>query len=287
MTACYNHDAYIEETIKSVISQEYPNLEYIVIDDGSTDSSWRVINKFRSEISKVIRLDGYRPGPVEALNLGFSHADGAIFGWLNSDDVLLPNSLFTVGQIFRDYPDTSWTSGLASTLNHDGHLINCQVRRKHLYDFLSGDWRVLQQESTFFRRELFESAGGKLDESYRQAFDLELWTRFFECAPLHFIEAPIGAFRRGPQSMSTRARDELESYAATAIGGLRERHSSIDKLRASLWSVLKSPLLKGLWLSIPNKALLKLFPRFVDRVYYFDVELSQWRHRGISSLRRV
>jgi glycosyltransferase involved in cell wall biosynthesis len=178
VTACFNHKDYIAETIESIVSQGYPNLEYIVIDDGSTDGSWEIIQKYKHKLYLCERLEGYRDTVTIALNYGIKKTSGNIMGWLNSDDILLPKSLFSIAKIFGDNPKVEWFTGMASTINQRGELVNSILRLKSKNDFLIGEWKVIQQESTFWRRGLWEKSGGALNEAQKWAFDTELWTKF-------------------------------------------------------------------------------------------------------------
>ena len=99
VTAVYNGEEYLEATIRSIVHQGYPNLEYIVVDDGSTDGTGEIIRKYEGAVSCWFRQANQ--GLFAALNAGFARSTGEIMGWLNSSDLLQGNGLFTVGSIFR------------------------------------------------------------------------------------------------------------------------------------------------------------------------------------------
>src|SRR5713226_4274322 len=99
VTAVYNGEEYLEATIRSVVNQGYPNLEYVVVDDGSTDGTLEIIRKYEREVSSWFSQTNQ--GLYAALNAGFARSTGEIMGWLNSSDLLQGNGLFTVGSIFR------------------------------------------------------------------------------------------------------------------------------------------------------------------------------------------
>lgn len=122
--------------------------------------------------------------------------------YLNSDDILLPKSLFVIAKIYREHPEVEWLTGMATTINSRSEIVNSKLRLKHLYDFLIGDWKVIQQESTSWRRSLWEKTGSALNGEKRWAFDTELWTRFFTVAEHFHATTPMGAFRSGRQSKS-------------------------------------------------------------------------------------
>ncbi len=110
MTTNLNYGHFIEKTIKSVVDQRYPNLEYFVIDGGSTDDSWSIIDKYKSDISAAWIQRG--KGFYQAIEEGLSIASGSIQGWINSDDMHLPWTLWVVGSIFASLPEVEWISTL-------------------------------------------------------------------------------------------------------------------------------------------------------------------------------
>jgi glycosyltransferase involved in cell wall biosynthesis len=237
VTACYNHKEFIAETIESILSQNYPNLQYVVIDDGSTDGSWEVIQKYQDRLFYCERLEGKRDNPTIALNYAFGKTDGEIMGWLNSDDILLPKSLFTIAEIFSQLPQVEWLTGMATTINSQSELINSQFRPKNIYDFLSGNWKVIQQESTFWRRELWEKTGAKLDNSW--AFDLELWTRFFLQAEHFNVRSPLGAFRKGKDNASLKNPAKYLTPVADALEKMKQLAGSKLNNDSTAYAALK------------------------------------------------
>ena len=264
MTPCFNHEEFIAETIESVVSQGYPNLEYIVINDGSTDNSEKEILNFSKYITKYEYWEGNRSSPVWALNRAFNYASGEIFGWISSDDILLRNSLFTVAKVFSDLEEVDWFTGLASTLNYRSELVNSKLRPKNKIDFLVDNWKIIQQESTFFRKSLWNKAGGRFNEDYLQAFDTELWTRFFLHAKHFNLNCPIGAFRRGEQSRSVRNINEFLSYNIKAINTLID--NSKDEKNIKLYNLLRRKYFKQIMSIVPKK----LIEKFLDQDLLYD-----------------
>jgi len=225
VTTCYNHKDFIAETIESILSQGYPNLEYIVIDDGSTDGSWEIIQRYKDKLTHCERMDGYRDTPTIALNYALSKTTGKIMGWLNSDDILLPKSLFTIAKVFTDVPQAEWITGMSSTINERSEIINSRLRLKNKYDFLIGDWKVIQQESTFWRRSLWDRARGHLEGKHKWAFDTELWTRFFFLAEHYHVDTPLGAFRKSMKSKSTSDQNSFLEPNRLYLAEMRKRAS--------------------------------------------------------------
>ena len=286
VTPCFNHGAFVGRTIESVVSQGYPNLEYIVVNDASSDNSREVIGSYSGSISRIIDNAKLRPSPVFALNQAFSHSSGEILGWLSSDDILMPNSLFVVAQVFANLPSASWISGNASTINSRDEIVNSRIVRKNKLDYLNRQWQIIQQESTFFRRHLWEAAGGKLDANFLQAFDTELWTRFFERSELVHVDTPIGAFRQGNQSRSSRDLSEFESFNDVALDRMRARASAQDRTSALVWRLLKTRLLASVLRSMPHKVLLRCFPKNSEPIAKYSPSRDLWLVERSSSFRR-
>lgn len=196
VTPNYNGGAYLEETILSVLEQGYPNLEYIVIDGGSTDNSVEIIRKYEKYLAYwVSEKDN---GMYDAIQKGFEKSTGDIMAWLNSDDMYHRKALFAVNKLFQALPEVEWIQGLATKYNLQGDIIYTHLpRRWSKYDYFvrteKDKW--IQQESTFWRRSLWEKAGSYVDRRLQLAGDFELWMRFFEHAYLYSALVLVGGFR--------------------------------------------------------------------------------------------
>lgn len=196
VTPNYNLGQYLEATILSVISQGYPNLEYIVIDGGSTDNSIGIIKKYEAFIHHWTSEPD--EGLYDALNKGFQRASGEIMGWLNSDDILHSKSLFTIAEMFSEFPQVKWLQGYPSVIDEMGRIVYHREPRYSKISFYLKDYHdgiFIQQESTFWRRRLWESAGSFISTNYKLAGDFELWMRFYQYEKLYTTPAFLGAFR--------------------------------------------------------------------------------------------
>lgn len=196
VTVNYNNGEFLEDTIKSVIGQDYPNLEYILIDGGSTDSSLEIIERYKDHFTYWVSEPD--DGQYQAIQKGFEKSTGEIMAWLNSDDKYLPRSLFKVAEIFDKYEEVSWLMGLAREYTEDGALvgqITLPWSRWSKWRYLTNDFQFIQQESSFWTRELWEKAGGTLDFKFDLAGDMELWSRFFRFEKLHTTTLELSGFR--------------------------------------------------------------------------------------------
>ncbi|MDQ2974663.1 MAG: glycosyltransferase [Acidobacteriota bacterium] len=239
VTTNYNGAAFLEQAIRSVLDQGYQNLEYIVIDGGSTDGSQKIIEKYEKRLA-YWESEKDR-GFAHAYNKGFAKASGEILAYLNSDDMYCPWAFEMVGRSFSDIPEMQWLTTLFPMVHSPETgfitLAPAQPYNRELYyaNFYNG--RILQwvqQESTFWRRFIWQKAGGCMNESLKLAIDSELWSRFFELTELYAITTPLGGFRGRPDSKSglhlSEYLDEMSqalnrSIARTGIKiNLRPKH---------------------------------------------------------------
>jgi glycosyltransferase involved in cell wall biosynthesis len=198
VTPNFNGAKFLEDTLVSVLSQGYPNLDYIVIDGGSTDNSVEIIRKYETHFSYWhSKKDN---GLYDALNFGFAKSSGEIMGWINSDDMLHKNSLFTLAELF-EVPKVEWVQGMQSWFDEKGRTFKVEhPRLTSKYDYLlksyhNGFSPFIQQESTYWKRSLWNRAGAYISTKYRLAGDFELWMRFFKHTELFFTGSLIGGFR--------------------------------------------------------------------------------------------
>lgn len=216
VTPVYNQVDYIEETILSVLNQGYSNLEYIIIDGGSTDGTLEIIKKYESQITKWISEPDR--GMYDALNKGFERSTGEIMCYINSDDLLLPNSLENIAKVFGDLENVEWIHGLNSFINAEGRLVDTRpAKRFSFLRYLDGDYKFIQQESCVWRRSLWEKAGSRVDSNINYAGDFELWFRFFQHAQLYHCSIPIGGWRKRKGQLSELYLDKYFDEINTLI----------------------------------------------------------------------
>ncbi len=213
VTPNYNGVKYLEETILSVLNQGYPNLEYIVIDGGSTDGSVDIIKKYEKNLSYWISEKD--KGLYHALQKGFDKSTGEIMAWINSDDKYHPMSFFTIAEIFTSFPKVNWLTGSQTFFDEKGRTLDARAGKKWTkYDFYDYNYKWIQQESTIWRRPLWQKAGNRINTNLKYAGDFELWLRFFRHEKLYVISALIGGFRL--RSANQLSLDCIEEYIVEA-----------------------------------------------------------------------
>jgi hypothetical protein len=209
VTCSFQQARFLDATMRSVFDQAYPNLDYIVMDGGSKDGSADIIARHAHRLAYwVSQPDG---GQTDALAQGFSRATGDIFGWLCSDDLLLPNALATVARFFAENPAAEAVYGDSLWIDADGRPI--RAKRETGFDrfvFLH-DHNYIPQPSMFWRRGLYEAVGG-LDRSFNLAMDADLWDRFAQVTSIAHISSYLSCMRFYPEqktrSLKPRGRKE-------------------------------------------------------------------------------
>ncbi len=260
VTPVFNSVKYIEQTIRSVLSQDYPNLEYFIIDGGSTDGTLDIIRKYESEISGWISEPD--KGMYDAINKGFARTSGEIMGWISATDKLHTGGLAVVGSVFRDLPGVEWITGRPTGFSDGGMTsVILDVPRWSRYRFLAGANRYIQQESTYWRRSLWDRTGGGVDASRRSASDFELWVRFFRHAQLYSVDALIGGFRAHKDSDSISAMDNYNAICEETVE--RELRAlpgalGVKLFRAITRAVRPIPKVRGLWQRLAINGLYRL-----------------------------
>jgi len=252
VTPSYNQAEFLEATLRSVISQGYPDLEYVVVDGGSTDGSADLIRRYEADIDWWTSEPD--DGHAHALNKGFAHTTGEIMCWINSSDLYYPWTLATVAEIFSQLPQVEWIMGVASQFDAGGRprAVGSSYGM-NVYDVLAGDYKWIQQESVFWRRRLWERAGGRLDQDLRCAGDFDLWLRFFRLTPLYSVGTVLGGFRVHDDRLGEtsdncyeREADELYGrFVASTDRGTLARARAVRLLRPRRLTVVAESLAKA------------------------------------------
>ena len=208
VTISYNQGRFLEQAIRSVVEQDFEDVEYVVVDPGSSDGSREIIEKYRPHISKIIFERDM--GPADGLNKGFAHATGEIYGYLNADDLLLPGALGTIANHFATHSDVDVASGHAVIVDEAGvRLRICYSDRFSRIGYAYGAV-VLMQPSTFFRRSAFIRTDG-FNPQNRSNWDSELFVDMaIAGARFNLISAFLSAYRVHGESITGSGKlDEL------------------------------------------------------------------------------
>ncbi len=213
VTPSLNQGSFIEHTIVSVLSQKYPRLEYIVADGGSADNTLEILAKYSGDLKWYSKKDN---GQTDAINNGMRMATGEIVAYLNADDILLPDALLLVGEIFAKRKDVQWLTGQCRIIDDTGKTIRPLIalyKNMLLYSRSYGFLLMtnyVSQPATFWRRSLLETCG-LLDESLHYVMDYEYWLRIWESAPPMILHTDLAGFRIQSDSKTT-STGHLDEY---------------------------------------------------------------------------
>jgi glycosyltransferase involved in cell wall biosynthesis len=226
ITPSYNQGKYVEQTIASVLEQNYPRIEHIVIDGGSKDDTVSILRCY-PHLKWISELD---QGQADALNKGLRLATGDLVGWVNSDDFYAKGAFHRISEIFED-KSVQWAVG--DVVNYyDGTRTEVYVRSENVtYESLIHNPDIVRQPGVFFRRELLRSAGG-WDPALYMVMDLDLWLRLARIKPPRMLHERTAYFRIHAEQKTraalfarqTREIDRvLKRYGASALTRLRHR----------------------------------------------------------------
>lgn len=238
VTPVYNQVQYLEQTILSIINQGYPNLEYIIIDGGSTDGTIDLIRKYEEHLTYWVSEPD--KGMYHAIQKGFEHSTGEIMCWLNSDDIFFDKSLFAIADIFMHHPEIEWFSGKSVSTDAKGMILSVdEIENIKFckYDFYLNRAFWVPQPSTIWRRSIWEKIGGSLDTSLRLAGDFDLWLRFINVAPQYVANTLIGTYRirdgQLSQMMDKYMQEVQKSIAKNLLS--KEEYFLLNKYKRKLY----------------------------------------------------
>jgi glycosyltransferase involved in cell wall biosynthesis len=257
ITPSFNQAKYLEATILSVLNQDYPNIEYIIVDGGSTDGSVDIIRRYSDRLSWWVSEKD--KGQSDALNKGFSHAKGEILAWLNSDDTYYPGAISDAVATLHVHPEAGMVYGDADLTDETGKIIGYFASRQTNYQKLLRGSVHIPQATTFFRADFWKQVG-PLSPSLFYAFDYDLWVRIAKISRLLYVPHKWATFRLHNEGKSLLNDDRcypemLQVYARERGGGLS-------------WLYLRALVrrLTYAWLPIRFRILLRqiLYPRRVE-----------------------
>ncbi len=192
ITPSFNQARFLEETMLSVLNQDYPNLEYLVVDGGSQDGSLEIIQKYAHRLAWWVSEKDQ--GQTDAINKGFGRAKGEILAWLNSDDTYLPGAISQAVAYLQAHPEAGMVYGDANLIDQQGIIIGKFPARQTDYKRLRQGFVHIPQQAAFFRADLWRQVC-PLDPGFYFAMDYDLWVRIARLAPLHYHPQSWANFR--------------------------------------------------------------------------------------------
>lgn len=288
VTPCFNSEETIEATIKSVLSQTYPHIEYMVMDGGSNDGTVEIIRKYAAQLKFVSEKD---KGQADAINKGWKAAQGEIVAWLNADDQYQPDTVAKAVEYFELHPEAMWLYGTAESIDESGAPFPYRNYRDDWdYQTLVTVGSFINQPSVFLRRQLLDEFG-YLDESLQFCMDYEYWLRIGRTYPAHYVPSVKTRIIRA-RTTKTESGGVPRLLEAEAVA---KRYGAVDlprgahhewgwifaergfhHLRRARWKEAFSDF-KQIWRypSTLHRSLMKLFIRaFVPRA--IETRLRQW-----------
>jgi len=281
VTPSFQQARFLRETIESVAAQGRSDIEHIVIDGGSTDGSVEILESYGNRLRWISEPD---QGQADALNKGFRMARGRIFGWINSDDILLPGAVEAAVEAFQSAPRLGLVCGHGYSFDSSGNRLQAfpyaePFNMQRLLHF--GD--TILQQSAFFSREAFDAVGG-LDPALHWALDWDLFIRIGMRFPARTLPVEMGAIRIHPNAKTStggfQRLAEIERMLVRHTGG---RTPAYHGARLEAWDLLltrrfgRTPLLGRAWRNLHDFLARRIFPRME--------ECCGWLHDGWATRR--
>ena len=192
VTPSFNQAQFLEQTILSVLEQDYPHIEYLIVDGGSTDGSRELIQRYAPHLTWWVSEPDQ--GQTDAINKGFSHARGEILAWLNSDDTYQPGAISQAVEYLQSHPEVGMVYGDANLIDASGNIIGKFPARQTDYRRLRRGYVHIPQQASFFQASLWKQVG-PLDPSFYFAMDYDLWVRLARISEIHYCPNLWADFR--------------------------------------------------------------------------------------------
>jgi len=240
VTPAYNSERYIRDTIESVIKQKGDfRIEYIVLDNHSTDKTCSIVREYQELLAQgkvavgchevqIYLISEHDSGMYDAIKNGFSHANGDVFAWINSDDIYLPGAFEVIRQSLEAYPEIKWIKGITSYINKNSTIYAVGDCGLYYQDWINEGLygttlNFIQQDSVFWRADLWRTSGG-VNSKLTLAGDYFLWRSFAESTPLYSLNAYVSCFRKTDNQKSADMRSYWREIRSTSV--LDDRRSS-------------------------------------------------------------
>jgi len=281
VTPSYNQAAYLEQTICSVLDQGYENLEYFVVDGGSTDGSQAIIEKYASRIDWWVSETDL--GQAEAINKGFTRATGDYIAWINSDDLYQPGAILSAVKTLEDHPRACMAFGDVLSIDAEGHPFNLMTY---------GDWtlkdlmcfNIIGQPGVFMRRS-DQLKAGLLDLSYRFLLDHHLWLRVAQYGEMVYVPQTWASARIHAKAKNVALARGFGQEAYQLAAWMPYQPGLADlykKNRRRIWAGANR--MNGRYLldgGEPWKALRAYIRSFIQ---FPPIALSEWRRIGYAAV---
>jgi GT2 family glycosyltransferase len=227
VTPSYNQAPFLETTIRSVVEQDYPSVEYFVMDGGSTDGSVDVIRKYAGRLSGWVSEKDRGQG--DAINKGLARAKGEIVAWLNSDDYYLPKAISSAVKTFQQNPEAALVYGDMLAVDQDGRTLNVLRYGQYSLDDLLC-FQIIGQPAVFFRREAYEQVGG-LDVNFHYMLDHLLWIRIAQESKIVYVPQTWAAARFHPHAKNRNLAVEFPKEAFRILDWAKDQPGLSGTLR--------------------------------------------------------
>jgi len=216
VTPSFNQAAFLEQTLRSVLLQGYPNLEYIVIDGGSTDGSIQILERYAPWLSYWVSAPDQ--GQVDAINKGLRHSNAEWVAWQNSDDIYYPQALWRVAEVVRRDPGAAMIVGDVNLIGSDDRVITDLRFVRPTYRSVLAEGMVLTNQAAFWRRDL-HAAIGWLDQTYGCAFDYDWFLRVLDKGRARHIDRILGGYRIHSDTKTSRMLQQCaEEHRRILVG---------------------------------------------------------------------
>jgi glycosyltransferase involved in cell wall biosynthesis len=204
ITPSFNQARYLEATIQSVLSQDYPRIEYMIVDGGSSDGSAEIIKKHESQLAWWVSEKD--KGQTDGINKGFARAKGDVLAWINSDDTYEPGAVSAAVKYLHEHPEVGMVYGDCNFIDEDGHVIGKFGSAQTNYRLLRQGYAHIPQQTMFFRADLWKQVG-PLDPSFYFAMDYDLWTRISALTEIKYVPQTWANFRLHTSGKTMAADD--------------------------------------------------------------------------------